>query len=670
MRTYRLYEKLKRRIIFQPILRYGLITSTFVCIFLFFACNSDETLTIPGIRAKSAQIGKVYLDSAKYFSNANLDSSKFYAQRYFEMNPNSQNPLLRAEAFYWISNSEIKGARYTQNHAEALSSAKISYRLFKKVEDVYWIAASEELIASIYAYQSQIDSAKKYINLAEKNIKAWDRHSRDSLRIVAELGLTKAYLLDYKMDSNKLDSLIFYLERSADFFSRIGKEDGAARSYLNLGNILIDELKLEEGKVYVDKALNIYANSGSARDIAYTNRIIAKYHLEKYYSSGDEKNFFSAKELLKKSIILDDNFSSIAQFYLAYLYQVKLFFSTQASQEQANIDTATMHYMKMFQRAREEKNSASLLMASGTLPAFCQEGGNCGKMLQEMAKTYTYILDSSKSELEQASNELRIFEEAELIKEAEKSRKQIVLSSLGVVTGFLILFLFLFQNQRIQNLRRRLEYKMEALRAQMNPHFISNSLNAIESLMNQNRKNEATHYLIQFSHLCRSILGNSRENRITLEQEIASLEYYLSLEELRMGEDLSYLITINPGIDIEKTLIPPMLIQPYVENAIWHGIQPKKSPGRVNIDIMLNENAELTCVIEDDGIGRAKSMELKSRNVELERKGGYGMTITKERLEMINKLKGANVEIIDLVEDQDGMTGTRVIITLPYTKEK
>ena len=152
---------------------------------------------------------------------------------------------------------------------------------------------------------------------------------------------------------------------------------------------------------------------------------------------------------------------------------------------------------------------------------------------------------------------------------------------------------------------------MQALRAQMNPHFISNSLNAIEELIHDKQAQKAADYLIEFSRLCRMVLNHSRYEEITLQEEIESLKYILSLEQLRLPDKLKYAIEVDPELESSHIRIPAMLIQPYVENAIWHGIYPKEGIGQVKVIIRKKSAQQLECIIEDDGVGRAKSLERK-----------------------------------------------------------
>jgi len=210
--------------------------------------------------------------------------------------------------------------------------------------------------------------------------------------------------------------------------------------------------------------------------------------------------------------------------------------------------------------------------------------------------------------------------------------------------------------------------EMTALLAQMNPHFLFNSLNSIDSYIIKNESGKASEYLNNFARLMRLILQNSRSNYISLKDELEALDLYLQMEGLRFKDKFQYEIKVAPEIDSSSVLIPPMLIQPYVENAIWHGLMHKKDDmaGKVTIEI-LQHQSNLICVVEDNGIGREKAEEIKARKPG-NHKRSMGMQITRDRIDMINKLYNTNtqVKITDLKKEEDLPAGTRVELIIPF----
>lgn len=206
--------------------------------------------------------------------------------------------------------------------------------------------------------------------------------------------------------------------------------------------------------------------------------------------------------------------------------------------------------------------------------------------------------------------------------------------------------------------------EMTALRAQMNPHFIFNCLNSIDYYIVKNETQKASDYLNSFSRLIRLILQNSRSNYVNLKDELEALRLYMKMESLRFDDKFEYEIDVEGNIDLEAIEIPPMLLQPYIENAIWHGLMHKKGSGKVRLKLC-KRGENIICYIEDNGIGREKAMEYKSKSST--KRKSMGMQITKDRINMINKLydSNTNVEIIDLKDVEGQALGTRVELIIP-----
>jgi len=238
----------------------------------------------------------------------------------------------------------------------------------------------------------------------------------------------------------------------------------------------------------------------------------------------------------------------------------------------------------------------------------------------------------------------------------------------GVVFGSVVYF-FRVRIHRLKEKYRLVEelsdVKQQALSSQMNPHFIFNSLNSIQRFILENNVDSSNSYLVKFSRLMRQVLNNSREKSITIENEIDTLSLYLELENLRFNDTLNYDFIIDPMVDISDYQIPPLLLQPYVENAIWHGLM-HKDEGKKTLEILVNEDENsLFIVIEDNGIGREKAMEIKQSQLHIHKSAG--MEITNSRISLTNELYGKNItlNIIDLKDNNGEGTGTRVEIKIP-----
>jgi len=203
-----------------------------------------------------------------------------------------------------------------------------------------------------------------------------------------------------------------------------------------------------------------------------------------------------------------------------------------------------------------------------------------------------------------------------------------------------------------------------ALRSQMNPHFIFNSLNSIQHYIHSYQREAAESYLSGFAILIRQILDNSAKSVIPLSDELNTIEGYLKLEKARFGERLTYEIIVDENLDIENILVPSMLIQPYIENAILHGLTPKPQGGKITIQLKQSPEV-IICIIKDNGIGRQKAIELKKRKKTSNK--SYGMSITQTRLGILNQNSDfpVSVNITDLFDEKNEPSGTQIEILMP-----
>ena len=224
--------------------------------------------------------------------------------------------------------------------------------------------------------------------------------------------------------------------------------------------------------------------------------------------------------------------------------------------------------------------------------------------------------------------------------------------------------------QKIKQIETTFEYKiaeteMIALRAQMNPHFIFNCLNSIKLYTLENDSQTASEYLTKFSQLIRLVLENSRSEKVMLQKELETLKLYIELEAMRFKDKVKYKINVVPHIDQQYIEIPPLLLQPYVENAIWHGLMHKPEGGNITIDIAQPDEYLLHIEISDDGIGREMAGQHKSKSAT--RQKSFGLKMTSERLDAINHIYQTKtaIKIIDLVDTEGNAAGTKVIIEIP-----
>lgn len=213
--------------------------------------------------------------------------------------------------------------------------------------------------------------------------------------------------------------------------------------------------------------------------------------------------------------------------------------------------------------------------------------------------------------------------------------------------------------------QRMAEAEMQALRAQMNPHFIFNCLNSINRYIVKSDQQTASLYLTRFAKLIRLILDNSNSKAVTLTNELEALRLYIEMESIRFEKKFHYTISVDPNIQGDSIYVPPLIIQPYVENAIWHGLLHKEEAGELRISLHKRTPGVLECVIEDNGVGREKARELRSKSASS--KKSLGMRLTEDRLALLNAQTqlDASVEVEDLRTTAGSSLGTKVILKIP-----
>jgi LytS/YehU family sensor histidine kinase len=220
------------------------------------------------------------------------------------------------------------------------------------------------------------------------------------------------------------------------------------------------------------------------------------------------------------------------------------------------------------------------------------------------------------------------------------------------------------ERMKAEMLQKTTQLEMEVLRTQMNPHFIFNSLNSINRFVLKNDKAQASEYLTIFSKLVRMILQNSQASLVTLESELESLKLYLELEALRFNYHFDYHISVADELDISALKVPPLCIQPFVENAIWHGLMHKEEKGKLEIEVEQDDDY-LMIKVEDNGIGRQKAALFSAKATT--RHTSMGLHITAQRINMLksSKIEGTPVTVNDLVDADGSPAGTEVTIKMP-----
>ncbi|WP_375239037.1 tetratricopeptide repeat protein [Aurantibacter sp.] len=291
-----------------------------------------------------------------------------------------------------------------------------------------------------------------------------------------------------------------------------------------------------------------------------------------------------------------------------------------------------------------------------------------------------------KYETEKTQKEKKLAEKQVVITQLESQKnRNLFLGSLAIAGLLLLAVLFYFNRIKakkkaelitleLKETQKRLaiekqyrDSELKALKAQMNPHFIFNALNSIQDYIVLNQKNLASDYLGKFADLIRNYLHFSDTGFISISEEVYNLNLYLELEKLRFEEQLQYTFQVDEAANSDTITIPTMLVQPYIENALKHGLLHKKDNRLLNVSISKISNKIIECVIEDNGIGREKSKEINAKRQDQHK--SFALKATTERLDLLNygREKKIGVQIIDLKEDNQP-SGTKVILKIPILK--
>ena len=209
--------------------------------------------------------------------------------------------------------------------------------------------------------------------------------------------------------------------------------------------------------------------------------------------------------------------------------------------------------------------------------------------------------------------------------------------------------------------------EQKLLRTQMNPHFIFNSLGAINTFIQEDKSDEASDYLIKFSRLTRLILNNSRKEYISLDEEINTLKYYMDLQNMLSDGTINYNINVDEKLDLKNAKVPPMLAQPFIENSLKHGFKNKEGLKEINVKFSKSKNSNaLLFEVQDNGIGINKAKEAKTQTDENHE--SFAMQITEERLTNLNKYRSEKIKIHleELINTEGIISGTLVNFTIPY----
>ena len=470
----------------------------------------------------------------------------------------------------------------------------------------------------------------------------------------------------YKSKAQDQKALSYYIK--ANNIQEKLKNPNRSITLTNIANIYFKQKQLEKAFEYYTAAKSILDQFPNGRALGEWNNNMGAYYKE-------QKDMPLAQEHWQKAIVafegihdkfgLADTYLHLGQFYIDQKQEGLALKATHNALRLANeIDVLEQKVVseKLLSTIYSQKGNSSLALEHYKKHSVLKDSLTKESDIRKSVEAAMNYEFEKKELLQKEENEKR---ELLLKEEAKSSKMQLLFGALIALLLFGIGFLIYNRNQlkKTLTLQKELaEYEQKALHLQMNPHFVFNCLGSISSFIVQNGTDSAIKYLSKFSKLMRLTLEYSKESLIPIDKEIESLQNYLELEQLRFNNKFNF--SIRKGKEIEDDVaLPPLLIQPFIENAIIHGVIPKKEQGTISIDFSVT-NTSLHCVIVDDGIGIHQSRKNKE-NFVLAHKS-MALDIIKKRLEMIaeSTSKKAAIDIEELSEDLK-TTGTKVTLNLP-----
>ncbi len=278
-----------------------------------------------------------------------------------------------------------------------------------------------------------------------------------------------------------------------------------------------------------------------------------------------------------------------------------------------------------------------------------------------------YVNDMiTRYETEKKSAQLEMVSKENEINKLKLRKNNATLLISGIILALLAgIFYVLYRQYQLKNEKKLLTLEQSMLRSQMNPHFLFNSLNSIKLYIINNEKKNAVHYLNKFSKLVRKILEASSLKEISLEEELETVELYMNIENIRFSKEINFNVNIDKDIDVHTVKIPSLILQPFLENALWHGLSSKEGEKNIDLTVSRGKDGFINITIIDNGVGREASEKIKESKV-LKRKS-IGIDITKERLANFSRdyLNSFNVQIFDLYDAANRPLGTKVVLHIP-----
>lgn len=586
-----------------------------------------------------------------------------FANQALELSQKIKNRNEEANAYLNLGNSQIISGNYSKS-LEYFTKAKNIFEELEsetgnKQKNQNGLARAYGSIGIVFSEQSNYSKALEYHLKALKIYEQSDDKLRLS-RVYNNIGIV------YKARKEHFKALEYFM-KAQEFQEKI-EDKTIGITTTNIANIYLAQKNYSKALEFYLKSKKCFQKYPNPRGEGELYNNLGLYYKETSEPEKAIESWETAKEkfnAIEDKFGISDTYYNLGEFYF----------------EQNNLDKSLENIQKARDLATEIQTLEMLVLSEKLLSKIYQKKGDLNKSLEHF-RAFSVAKDSlTNYENIRKSVQLEMnyeFEKREAIHKKEQQQNEILLTEqskrhrIQLVFGGLFLlfsvglgFLFYNRNQlkKTLTLQKNLaEYEQKALHLQMNPHFVFNCLGSISSFIVQNGNDSAIKYLAKFSKLMRLTLEYSKESLIPVDKEIEGLQNYLELEQLRFNKVFDFKITKDNNIEDDMAL-PPLLIQPFVENAIIHGLIPKKEFGLVSVDFSLTDK-HLICTITDNGIGFSKSKEMKENSVQVHK--SMALDIIKKRLEMMGDSTSKSTTFtIEEIKENNEIKGTKVVLLLP-----
>lgn len=532
----------------------------------------------------------------------------------------------------------------------ALENARIN-------QDKLGIGISYNNLSEIYL---NIGLYEKALNYGLKAKDAFDNYgARDKVPIALANIAEATFML------GRLDEAISIQHQALAILKQVKDRHGMSTAYLNIGQYYISLRQFDLAKQYLDSSMNL------SKEYDFPDNLLTGYEVLTELDDST-KNYLEAYShyrkavMLKDSLLNEDKTNEMKVMSMNYEFEKK---EAIAKAEQENqmllAETERRRYISNAEHRRQVLEAEKQLEVAEADNRRILAENEKQKLSEEIIGQQL----AAALEKKQVQQQLALANaEAQLQRQKAWRYSALGIAAfilLSLVSGFMLYRRSVRQKQKETFLSLQVsETEMKALRSQMNPHFIFNALQSIQTFLLGHKSDEANNYLLKFSKLMRAVLENSQHSEVPLREDIKALELYMQLESIRLTHPFTYAFHIDENLDVEETGIPPLILQPFVENAIWHGLQHKTGPGHIDIFLSKHDGA-LHATVQDNGVGR--EMSKNAAPPMLLKKESLGMKLTEERLKILNEIKKikAQFKITDLFSNDNKPSGTRVELSLP-----